>query len=105
GQRPGDTLLHALDPIVRRLLAGLRQAVDDFDRCEQGLEAWEHKAEQATLRVAEGLFNSAPAALFTGRRVKKDGKEQVFRLSTAEASFRRRLAVILHRRAAARTAG
>ncbi|MCL6281386.1 type I-E CRISPR-associated protein Cse1/CasA [Streptomyces albidoflavus] len=105
GQRPGDTLLHALDPIVRRLLAGLRQAGDDFDRCEQGLEAWEHKAGQATLRVAEGLFNSAPAALFTGRRVKKDGKEQVYRLSTAEASFRRRLAVILHRRAAARTAG
>ncbi|MFG3093922.1 type I-E CRISPR-associated protein Cse1/CasA [Streptomyces sp. NPDC048202] len=104
GQRPGDTLLHALDPVVRRLLVGLRQVGDDFEKCEQGLEAWERKAEQATWRVAETLFTSASPALFTGRRTKKDGKDHVYRLSTAEASFRRSLATILHRRAVARSA-
>ncbi|MFF8831495.1 type I-E CRISPR-associated protein Cse1/CasA [Streptomyces sp. NPDC015131] len=103
GQRPGETLLHALDPVVRRLLAGLCKAGDDFDRCEQGLEAWEAKAEQITWRVAEGLFTTAPPTAFTGRKIKKDGKEQVYRLNTAEAAFRSRLATILRRRAAARS--
>ncbi|MFE5734207.1 type I-E CRISPR-associated protein Cse1/CasA [Streptomyces sp. NPDC056528] len=102
GQRPGDTLLHALDSVVRRLLAGLCQAGDDFDRCEQGMEAWEAKAEQITWRVAEELFTTAAPTAFTGRKVKKDGKEQAYRLNTAEAAFRSRLAVILRRRAAAR---
>lgn len=105
GQRPGETLLHALDPVVRRLLVGLRMVGDDdFDLCERGMCAWETKAGQAAWTVAESLFTAVPVAAFAGRRTKKDGKEQVHRLGTAEAAFRRRLAVVLHRRAAARRA-
>jgi CRISPR system Cascade subunit CasA len=105
GQRPGDTLLHALDPLVRRLLAGLRLIGDDFDASERGLDAWEEKAARETWTVADQVLASAPPGLFTGRQVTKDdGKEHVYRLSTAERSFRDRLDVILHRRAARRRA-
>ncbi|MER5490672.1 type I-E CRISPR-associated protein Cse1/CasA [Streptomyces sp. NPDC002490] len=102
GQRPGDTLLHALDPVVRRLLAGLRAVAEDFDASERGLQAWEEKAERATWRVAEQVFATAAPGLFTGRTVIKDGKEHVYRLSTAEHAFRQRLDAILTRRAAGR---
>ncbi|MFI1885375.1 type I-E CRISPR-associated protein Cse1/CasA [Streptomyces jumonjinensis] len=105
GQRPGDTLLHALDPVVRRLLAGLRAAGEDFDVSERGLEAWEQKAERATWKVAEQIFSTAAPGLFTGRTVIKDGKEHVYRLSTAERAFRHRLDTILTRRAAGRGKG
>ncbi|AQU70077.1 type I-E CRISPR-associated protein Cse1/CasA [Streptomyces niveus] len=102
GQRPGDTLLHTLDPIVRRLLSGLRAAGEDFDLSERGLTAWEHKAERATWKVADQVFSTAAPGLFTGRRTTKDGKEHVYRLSTAERAFRDRLDAILTRRTAAR---
>ncbi|MFJ4920656.1 type I-E CRISPR-associated protein Cse1/CasA [Streptomyces sp. NPDC088725] len=102
GQRPGDTLLHALDPVVRRLLAGLRTVGEDFDQSERGLEAWEEKAGRATWKVAEQVFSTAAPALFTGRSVSKDGKEYTFRLSTAETNFRDRLDAVLTRRAARR---
>ncbi|WP_327233882.1 type I-E CRISPR-associated protein Cse1/CasA [Streptomyces sp. NBC_01317] len=102
GQRPGDTLLHALDPMVRRLLTGLRKVGEDFDLSERGLEAWEQKAGKETWKVAEHIFSTAAPGLFTGRTVTKDGKETVYRLSTAEADFRERLDAILTRRAAAR---
>ncbi|MFJ2110336.1 type I-E CRISPR-associated protein Cse1/CasA [Streptomyces sp. NPDC087850] len=102
GQRPGDTLLHALDPIVRRLLAGLRKAGEDFDQSERGLEAWEEKAGRATWKVAEQVFSTAAPTLFTGRSVTRDGKEYVYRLSTAEQNFRDRLDAVLTRRSAPR---
>ncbi|MFD7896310.1 type I-E CRISPR-associated protein Cse1/CasA [Streptomyces sp. NPDC059743] len=102
GQRPGDTLLHALDPVVRRLLAGMRRVGEDFDQSERGLEAWEQKAAHATWKVAGQVFSTAAPGVFTGRRVSKDGKECVFRLSTAERGFRHRLDAILTRRAAQR---
>jgi CRISPR system Cascade subunit CasA len=102
GQRPGDTLLHALDPLVRRLLAGLRKAGEDFDQSERGLEAWEQKAGRETWKVADQVFSTAAPGLFTGRTVTKDGKEYVYRLSTAERGFRDRLDAILTLRAAQR---
>lgn len=102
GQRPGDTLLHALDPVVRRLLAGLRTVGEDFDQSERGLEAWEEKAGRATWKVAEQVFSTAAPALFTGRSVSRDGKDYVYRLSTAEKSFRDRLDAVLTRRSAQR---
>ncbi|MFJ7996900.1 type I-E CRISPR-associated protein Cse1/CasA [Streptomyces sp. NPDC096310] len=102
GQRPGDTLLHALDPVVRRLLAGLRTVGEDFDESERGLEAWEEKAGRTTWKVAEQVFSTAAPALFTGRSVSRDGKEYVYRLSTAEKNFRDRLDVVLTRRSARR---
>ncbi|MFI5755168.1 type I-E CRISPR-associated protein Cse1/CasA [Streptomyces sp. NPDC051569] len=105
GQRPGDTLLHALDPVVRRLLVGLRTVGEDFDLSERGLEAWERKAERATWKVAEQVFSTAAPGTFTGRTVSKDGKDHVYRLSTAEGAFRARLDGILTRRAAGRRNG
>ncbi|GGO98593.1 type I-E CRISPR-associated protein Cse1/CasA [Wenjunlia tyrosinilytica] len=102
GQRPGDTLLHALDPLMRRLLAGLRKVGEDFDESERGLAAWEDKAGQETWQVAEQVFSTAAPGLFTGRKMTKDGKEHVYRLSTAERGFRDRMDAILTRRAARR---
>lgn len=104
GQRPGETLLHALDPLMRRLLVGLREVGEDFDRSEQGLEAWEEKAGRETWKVAEQVFSTAAPSLFSGRIVAKDGKERAYRLSTAERGFRDRMDAILTRRAARRKA-
>ncbi|WP_241833050.1 type I-E CRISPR-associated protein Cse1/CasA [Streptomyces caatingaensis] len=104
GQRPGETLLHALDPLVRRLLAGLRAVGEDFEQSERGLEAWEQRAGREAWQVAEQVLSTAAPGLFTGRTVTKDGKELTFRLSNAERGFRNRLDGILTRRAAARRA-
>ncbi|WP_258037228.1 type I-E CRISPR-associated protein Cse1/CasA [Streptomyces sp. SM14] len=104
GQRPGDTLLHALDPVMRRLLAGLRTIDEDFDAADRGLLAWEQRAAHATGQVAEHVIASAGPAVFAGRTVEKDGKERVYRLSNAERTFRTRLDDILVRLAAARAA-
>ncbi|WP_312876471.1 type I-E CRISPR-associated protein Cse1/CasA [Streptomyces bohaiensis] len=104
GQRPGDTLLHALDPVMRRLLAGLRTIDEDFDAADRGLLAWEQRAAHAAWQVAEHVLAGAGPAVFTGRTVEKDGKERVYRLSNAERSFRARLDAILVRRAATRAA-
>ncbi|MCM2393033.1 type I-E CRISPR-associated protein Cse1/CasA [Streptomyces albipurpureus] len=146
GQRPGDTLLHALDPLVRRLLVGLRKADeasgdmdqangdlgqtngdidqagtdghgspecnavvdgidggavgDEVDRFESGRLAWEQKAGRLTWIVAEQVLATASPGLFSGRKVTKDGREIVHRLSTAERAFRCRVNKILSRRAA-----
>lgn len=104
GQRPGDTLLHALDPVVRRLLVGLRTIGEDDDLAEQGMAAWEHKAGIETWKVAEQIFSTAPPGLFLGRKVTKDGKEEVYRIGTAERAFRHFVNTILTRRAHQRTA-
>jgi len=104
GQRPGDTLLHALDPLVRRLLSGLRSVGEDFEQTERGLEAWEKVAARETRKVAEQVFSTAPPSTFTGRTVVKDGREHVYRLSTAEKGFRGRIDGILTRWAAERKA-
>ncbi|MDT0309650.1 type I-E CRISPR-associated protein Cse1/CasA [Streptomyces sp. DSM 44917] len=105
GQRPGETLLHALDPFMRRLLTGLRETGEDFEESERGLLAWERTAAREAWKVAEHVLAAAPPAAFTGRTVSakasKDGKEHVYRLATAERNFRLRLNAVLHRRAAA----
>jgi CRISPR system Cascade subunit CasA len=100
GQRPGDTLLHALDPLMRRLLAGLRQVGEDFEATERGLLGWEHKAAAETWAVAEQVLSTAAPDTFTGRTITQGSKEHTYRLSTAERSFRRRLDDVLTRRAA-----
>ncbi|WP_231976998.1 type I-E CRISPR-associated protein Cse1/CasA [Streptomyces sp. 2323.1] len=104
GQRPGDTLLHALDPLVRRLLAGLRTVGEDFEQSERGLTAWEQKAGRETWKVAEQVLSTAAPGLFSGRTVTKDGKERVYQLSRAERHFLDRMDEILTRRATLRKA-
>ncbi|MFF8374374.1 type I-E CRISPR-associated protein Cse1/CasA [Streptomyces lydicus] len=102
GQRPGETLLHALDPLVRRLLAGLRTVGEDFEQSERGLTAWEQKAGRLAWRVAEQVLSTAAPVLFSGRTVTKDGKERVYQLSRAERHFLNRMDEVLTRRAALR---
>ncbi|MGW0876767.1 type I-E CRISPR-associated protein Cse1/CasA [Streptomyces sp. NPDC002740] len=98
GQRPGELILHALDPLVRRLLAGMR-GVEDLERIEGGRLAWEQLAWRQCWEVADRLLRAVPVAGFVGRSVSQgEGEpERTYRVSLAEASFLRRRAEILHR--------
>ncbi|MEV6982385.1 type I-E CRISPR-associated protein Cse1/CasA [Sphaerisporangium sp. NPDC051017] len=96
GQRPGQYVLHALDPLVRRLLAGV-QAADDPDLLERGRVAWEKAAHGRMWDVAEKVLATATHGEFVGRAVDKNGREVIYRLATAEQNFRRRLKAILTR--------
>ncbi|MEU2980957.1 type I-E CRISPR-associated protein Cse1/CasA [Streptomyces hirsutus] len=98
GQRPGELVLHALDPLVRRLLAGMR-GVEDLERIEAGQLAWEQLAWRRSWEVADRLLQAVPVGAFVGRSVSQgEGKpERTHRVSLAEASFLKRRAEILHR--------
>ncbi|MEU9704027.1 type I-E CRISPR-associated protein Cse1/CasA [Streptomyces sp. NPDC047981] len=105
GQRPGELVLHALDPLVRRLLIGIR-GVEDLERIEAGQLAWEQLAWRRSWEVADRLLQAVPIGAFVGRSVSQEGKpERTHRVSLAEASFLKRRAEILHRAAAARRNG
>ncbi|MEU0250871.1 type I-E CRISPR-associated protein Cse1/CasA [Streptomyces sp. NPDC006235] len=98
GQRPGEFVLHALDPLVRRLLAGMRE-VEDLERIEAGQLAWEQLAWRRSWEVADRLLQAVPVGAFVGRSAPQgEGKpERTHRVSLAEASFLKRRAQILHR--------
>ncbi|MER5981521.1 type I-E CRISPR-associated protein Cse1/CasA [Streptomyces sp. NPDC001787] len=103
GQRPGELVLHALDPLVRRLLAGMR-GVDDLERIEAGQLAWEELAWRRSWEIADRLLQAVPVGAFVGRSIPQgEGKpERTYRVPLAEASFLKRRAEILHRAAAVR---
>ncbi|WP_432161538.1 type I-E CRISPR-associated protein Cse1/CasA [Streptomyces sp. NRRL F-5630] len=103
GQRPGELLLHALDPLVRRLLAGIRHE-DDLERIDAGQLAWEQLAWSRAWAVADRLLQAVPVSAFAGRSApQEEGKpERTHRVSLAESFFLKRRAEILHRAAAAR---
>ncbi|NGO75773.1 type I-E CRISPR-associated protein Cse1/CasA [Streptomyces sp. YC504] len=105
GQRPGEQVLHSLDPLVRRLLAGLRD-VEDLEQIEAGQLAWEQLAWRRTGDIADRLLQAVPVGAFAGRRLSHgDSKpERTYRASTAEASFHKRRGAILHRALADHTA-
>ena len=105
GQRPGELVLHALDPLVRRLLAGVRDDSGDEEKLERGQQAWEQLAYLKTWEVAETLFSVAPPLVFAGRERTEEGATVTYRLGTAERGFRRALNQILPRAAAARREG
>ncbi|GAA4838736.1 hypothetical protein GCM10023235_12490 [Kitasatospora terrestris] len=108
GQRPGQLLLHTLDPPVRRLLAGVRDTGTDEDILHRGRLAWEQTAARHAWDAATALLLSAPADTFGGRTIDqpgKTGKTLTFTLGTAGANFRRQINQILPRHAdAVRTA-
>ncbi len=91
GQRPGEFVLHALDPLVRRFLIGVRASADDPGLLEQGRTRWEILAYRLTQDVADRLLAIATGSEFAGRVIKKDKTEYVYRLASAEQNFRRRL--------------
>ncbi|MFD0900134.1 type I-E CRISPR-associated protein Cse1/CasA [Actinomadura sediminis] len=70
GQRPGERLLHLLDPVVRRLLHGLQNVADD-DTVERGVQAWEATARRLTLQVADSVHSTVPESVFSGRESRK----------------------------------
>lgn len=105
GQRPGELVLHALDPLVRRLLAGVRDSSDDEEKLERGQLAWEQLAYRKTWDVAEPLFATTPPLVFAGRERTQGKSTMTYRLGTAELGFRRALNQILPRAAAARREG
>ncbi|WP_198427427.1 type I-E CRISPR-associated protein Cse1/CasA [Streptomyces buecherae] len=97
---PGEALLHALDPLVRVLLVDLREADEDFDKITARLVEWEERAGKETWKVAEQLLSNAAApGLFQGRVVTRGDTSRVYRLSEAEAAFRKSLDKILWQRA------
>ncbi|MGA5823146.1 type I-E CRISPR-associated protein Cse1/CasA [Kitasatospora sp. NPDC094028] len=105
GQRPGELLLHVLDPLVRRLLAGVRGAGGDEDVLHRGRLAWEQVAHRRARETADALLLAVPASTFGGRSVEqpgKAGKKLTYSLGTAGANFRRQLDEILPRYADAR---
>ncbi|MDP4511811.1 type I-E CRISPR-associated protein Cse1/CasA [Nonomuraea turcica] len=97
GQRPGEYVLHALDPLVRRFLVDVRAASDDSALLEQGRAAWERLAQQRTREVAEQLLAAATGSEFVGRVVRKDNRDYVYRLASAEQNFRQRVRAALPR--------
>ncbi|MFI9163241.1 type I-E CRISPR-associated protein Cse1/CasA [Kitasatospora aureofaciens] len=100
GQRPGELLLHTLDPLVRRLLAGARAAGSNEEVLEKGRMAWEEVAHRHARDAANTLLLAAPAATFAGRTLDqpgKAGKTLSYRLGTAGANFRAQLNEILPR--------
>lgn len=90
GQRPGTRLVHQLDPVVRRLLAGLQRRPELVDEAET---AWRVTAQRLAYDVAERLLTSVPPHAFKGR-VSTDGKS-TWRVSMAEARFRRDVRKVL----------
>lgn len=100
GQRPGELVLHALDPLVRRLLTGMR-VVEDPERIEAGQLAWEQLAWHRSWEIADRLLQAVPVGAFAGRSVSQgEGKpERTHSVPLAEASFLKRRGEILHRAA------
>ncbi|MFD7395745.1 type I-E CRISPR-associated protein Cse1/CasA [Streptomyces virginiae] len=103
GQRPGELVLHTLDPLVRRMLTGMR-GLQDPERIEAGQLAWEQLAWRRTWEIADRLLQAVPVGAYAGRSTSEgEGKpERTHRVPLAEASFLRRRAEILHRAAALR---
>jgi len=91
-QRPGEQVLHALNPVVRRVLAGMQRTPDE-ETIGRGLLAWEQTAHQETRRVAGPLFATLPESVFGGRHGAQAGT--TYSLGTAEDNFRTRLTQIL----------
>ena len=99
GQRPGIDLIHALDPIARRLLADLRHTAAE-EQIDDLMLTWEQDADRAARDVAEALLRQQPPQAFLGRVV---DEKHTYRAATAERSFRFTLAKTLPRAAAARS--
>ncbi|GLW25029.1 CRISPR-associated protein CasA/Cse1 [Microbispora amethystogenes] len=104
GQRPGEQLLHRLDPVVRRVL-GHVGGLDD-ERLEAVLLAWEQAAFRATRQIADDVFAAVPESVFAPRRSSSDQEASAVKpgLGHVEGKLRRDLAVILPRAAEQRRA-
>ncbi|MBA2317187.1 MAG: type I-E CRISPR-associated protein Cse1/CasA [Euzebyales bacterium] len=91
GQRPDVAVVHELDPLVRRLLAGLQH-----DPGQRGVaqRAWEQAAFRVVRAVADALLDAVPPAAFAGRE--RDKRRYV--PAVAEQAFRSKVADLLPHR-------
>lgn len=84
GQRPGTRLVQRLDPIVRRILAGLQA---DPERVDAARVAWHELAKRETRALGQSLLVGLPPSAHVGRVAVVGNKERVVRASTAELTF------------------
>ncbi|CAM4212752.1 type I-E CRISPR-associated protein Cse1/CasA [Nocardiopsis rhodophaea] len=91
GNHAGETLLHALDPLVRRMLAGIQRHADDDEQLEAGMAAWEAAVWEIAEQHAQRLLAAASPTTFAGREVDK----RIYNGATAAQSFRAALYTIL----------
>jgi len=101
GQRPGDRLLHALDPYTRLVLSKLQRRSDD-EAVEAVRSAWEQVAWREAFEVAEPLLRDVSSRQFTGVTVTHNGKDVLLCAPKAEQAFRRNVRKVLPRAAETR---
>ncbi|MGW1994915.1 type I-E CRISPR-associated protein Cse1/CasA [Embleya sp. NPDC001921] len=102
GQRPGESLLHALDPAIRRLLRSLRDAGEEPDRVEQRILTWEQLAWRHAGEMADQVVSAATPAVFAGRTITDrttTGRNRAYRLATADDHWHHHLRRTLARAA------
>lgn len=85
GLRVGDALMHDLNPVVRRLLAGLQQQPDRYREAE---DAWRTVARKLAFRAAEPALAAVPPTAFLGREDKKQKDKQQKRFYRASVVAR-----------------
>jgi CRISPR system Cascade subunit CasA len=83
GEHPGERVLHALEPYVRRTLAGTRRAPVDGAMLEATRRDWSTVVRQAVEEVVGPMVAAVPPEAFGGRI--RDG--WVRRAATAEHQF------------------
>lgn len=95
GQRPGAFVIQQLDPVARRLLAGLQREPHRSDEADR---AWVDAARRITTDVAEQLLSSVTPSAFAGRD-RTDAKKKTRRVTvaSAERNFWRRVGDLLPR--------
>jgi CRISPR system Cascade subunit CasA len=94
GQRPGAAVIKALDPLVRRLLAGLARHPHAL---EEAYTAWHHTARLIVWQVVEPLLADLPPTAFIGRsRPQGSRGDRTYRAATAEQVFRHKINKVLY---------
>ncbi|MEU5691977.1 type I-E CRISPR-associated protein Cse1/CasA [Actinosynnema sp. NPDC020468] len=104
GQRPGDRLLHAVDPYTR-LVLGKLQRRNDEEAIDAVSLAWEQVVWREAFAVAKPLLDQASPRQFAGITIEHKGKSVTLCSPRAELTFRRTVREVLPLAAAARGTG
>jgi CRISPR system Cascade subunit CasA len=88
GERASERLVHRLDGIARRFLAGLQREPWKVD---EAVTAWAVQARAAALETADELLSQLPPSAIVGREKQEHGQRRAYRAPLAELRFRDRL--------------
>lgn len=88
GERASERLVHRLDSVARRFLAGLQR---EPSRVAEAVTAWVAAARAAAEETANELLSQLPPAAIVGREVQERGQKRLYRASVAELRFRSQL--------------